>query len=537
MRKAIGIAAILALIAVVAIIAASSRWGDPEVTPGPSTEGHKPHGPFAIPKSDKRTVVVEADNIAARVKALCSTCHVLPTPDIEPKGLWAGKIREMYKYMQGPRPVSPNQMPPIDEVIEYWTARAPEYLPVPEDAMASPPSPMVFQRHKIALDVIPNPPSVSTVKFVRITDDGPEQLLACDMRHGLVVLWTPSHPDDPARVIARVPHPSRAHVVDFDRDGLRDILVANLGEYWPVDTTKGSVVWLRNCGEGRFETVVLMEGMGRVNEVQAADFDQDGDLDLVVADFGNLTTGRIAYFENFTEDYSQPDFEAISLDERAGTSDVPVVDLNEDGHLDFIALQSQENEQVIAFLNRGWGDFRSETIYKAPHPRWGSTGIRLFDLDHDGDMDVLLNHGDSVQIPPIPRPYHGFGWLENRGSFPFTYHRLAHLPGAHTSMPADLDGDGDLDLVSSVFIPTFNPDWPNAEMLDTVTWFEQTSPGQYERYSLEIKRPFHPCGDIGDWDGDGDLDIVLGSFVMFPLAKYPWKSCITVFENPLVTVE
>lgn len=528
---------LLALIAIVAVIAANSRWSDPERPLDRTKKGQTEHSRSVIPQPGNQTITAGEDDIATRVKELCSTCHVLPTPDIEPKELWPGKIRQMYQYMQGPRPVPASRMPPIDDMIDYWVFRAPEYMPVPVDAMGSPPSPQVFPRHMIALDVIPNPPSVSSVNFVRLTDDGPVQLLICDMRHGVVVLWTPSRAGESTRVVGRVPHPSHTHVADLDGDGLRDILVANLGDYWPVDTTAGSVVWLRNRGQEQFEPVVLTDGLGRVNDVQTGDFDGDGDLDLVVAVFGNLKSGYILYLENLTEDYDDPYFDVLPVDTHTGTSDVPVLDLNGDGHLDFIALQSQENEHVIAFLNQGWGTFHPKTIYKAPHPRWGSTGIRLIDVDEDGDTDVLLNHGDSVQIPPIPRPYHGIGWLENRGGFPFTYHRLTHLPGAHTSMPADLDGDGDMDLVSSVFIPAFNPDWPNAELLDTVIWLEQTSPGQYQRYSLETSAPFHPCGDLGDWDGDGDVDIVLGNFVMFPLAEHPLKACILVLENRLVAGE
>ena len=534
MRKAIGFVMILALIAVVALVTATFRWGDLERSSDPTNRVQAERSPFVIPQRNEHTVTAGVNDIATRVTELCSTCHVLPTPNVEPKRLWPGKIREMYQYAQGPRPVPPERMPPIDETIDYWTFRAPEYLPLPEDAMGSPRSSLIFEPHMIALDVMPGPPSISSVRFVGLADGGPVQLLVCDMRHGLVVLWTPSQSGETATVIAHVAHPTHTHIVDLDGDGLRDILVANLGDYWPVDTTEGSVVWLRNRGEGDFETVVLADGMGRVNDVQAADFDTDGDLDLVVADFGNLTTGRIVYFENLTEDYSQPEFEATPVEEGAGTSDVPILDLNRDGHPDFIALQSQEKERVIAFLNRGWGSFRPEIVYQAPHPRWGSTGIRLIDLDGDDDVDVLLNHGDSVQIPPIPRPYHGLGWLENQGTFPFTYRRLAHLPGAHTSMPADLDGDGDLDLVSSVFIPAFDPDWPNADMLDTVVWLEQTSPGQYARYSLETSTPYHPCGDLGDYDGDGDIDIVLGNFCMFPSENTPCGGCITVLENRLV---
>jgi len=530
MRKAIGIL-LLALIAGLAIMLGCLGRREAATPLDDTAPARKERSPFVIAPHDGPAVAIEADETASRIKDLCSTCHVLPPPDVEPKSLWPDKIREMYQYAQGPRPIPPERLLPIEEVIDYWTFRAPEYLAVPEGAMGSPPSPHVFQRRVITLDAIPPTPSISSVRFVDLVDDAPIQLLICDMRHGLVVLWKPSRSGDAVQVLAEIPHPSHTRVVDLDGDGLRDVLVANLGDYWPVDIDTGSVVWLRGRGGGQFEKIDLATGMGRVNDVQPADFDADGDLDLVVADFGNLTTGRIIYLENLTEDYSEPVFEPLQVEAGAGTSDVPIVDLNEDGLPDFVALQSQEKERVVAFLNLGWGYFRPRTIYQAPHPRWGSIGIRLIDLDGDQDVDMLLNNGDSVQIPPIPRPYHGLGWLENQGKFSFVYHRLAQMPGAHTSMPGDLDGDGDLDLVSSAFIPVFNPEWQYADQLDSIVWLEQTSPGQYERYSLETGKPYHPCGDLGDYDGDGDLDIVLGNFYMFPGEDDTGEGCLTIMEN------
>ncbi len=474
---------------------------------------------------------------AATFREFCSTCHVLPSSDVEPKYMWPYKIRQMYRYARGPRPQPPNRIPPINAAIEYWSSGAPEALPMPDDAFRSPPPPLAFERRLITLDAIPGPPGISCVRFVRFGDDRPIQLLLSDVSQGQLVLWTPSDTAEPARVVARIRYPVNTRVVDLDGDGLRDILATELGQFLPVDTDQGSLVWLRNRGSEQFEPVTLIDGLGRVNDVSCADFDGDGDFDLVVAVFGAVTTGMVLYLENCTEDWANPDFQPVPLDYRTGTSDVPEADLNRDGHPDVVLLQSQEHDHVLALLNRRWGSFRSETIYQAPHPRWGSTGIRLVDLDGDGDLDVLYNHGDSIQFPPIPRPYHGVSWLENQGSFPFTYHRLTHLPGAQTSLAADLDGDGLLDVVSSSFVPGFDPNWPDADLMDTIIWLRQTSAGQFQRYSLETRLTYHAAGALGDYDGDGDVDVVMGNFYMFPFKNVPWEACLTVLENPLASRE
>ena len=73
-------------------------------------------------------------------------------------------------------------------------------------------------------------------------------------------------------------------------------------------------------------------------------------------------------------------FESREIDPRHGTIHVPIVDLNRDGKLDFVALISQEHERVVAFLGNGDGTFTPEDLYIAPHPHWGerhpSAGLR-----------------------------------------------------------------------------------------------------------------------------------------------------------------
>ena len=465
------------------------------------------------------------------VEKLCSTCHVLPPVDVEPRHLWPSKIEQMYGYLQTGSKWPAAQLPPMEVPIEYFTSRAPPYLPLPPDVGGAPPSPLPFRKHRLDFAAIPHPPAVACVKFVQLKQDHSRQLLISDMRHGVVLLCTPARRSESAEVIAHIPHPCRLTVVDLDGDGILDILVANLGDFYPVETDKGSVVWLRGLGDGHYEPHTLIAGLGRVNEVQAADFDGDGDLDLVVAVFGNFQAGMILYLQNDTDDWSEPDFEPSVIDSHTGTSDVPVVDLNNDGRPDFIALQSQQHERIVAFLNVGRGHFKSELIYAAPHPRWGSTGIKLADVNEDGRVDVLFNHGDSVQFPPIPRPYHGVSWLENKGTYPFEYHRIAHLPGAHTCQPADLLGTGHPAVVTSSFIPAFNPQWPNSEWLESIVWFEPTSPGEFRRYIVEQARPFHPSMDAADYDDDGDVDIAIGNFLFYTeLDREPLRP-VMLLEN------
>src|SRR5262249_40021470 len=109
----------------------------------------------------------------------------------------------------------------------------------------------------------------------------------------------------------------------------------------------------------------------------------------------------------------------------------------------------------------------------------------------------------------ILRPYHGVQWLENRGSYPFRHHPLTAMYGAHRALAADIDGDGDLDIVAVAFLPgTYYESLKLTMELDSVILLEQTAPGQFVRHSLETRSCDHPSCDLGDFDGDGRLDLV-----------------------------
>ena len=234
-------------------------------------------------------------------------------------------------------------------------------------------------------------------------------------------------------------------------------------------------------------------------------------------------------------DASRPVFVPSTIDPRHGAIHVPVADLNSDGRPDFVALFSQEHETVVAFLNAGDHRFRPEVIYAAGHPAFGSSGIQLVDLDGDGDQDVLLTNGDSMDSQLL-RPYHGVQWLENQGAYPFLCHRLTSLYGVHRAVADDLDKDGDLDIVAVCFLPgNYYRSLCRERGLDAVIVLEQTAPGQFIRHPLEAVTCDHPTCDLGDFDADGKVDLVTGNLLIegwgTPVKNQPDADWVIVRKN------
>jgi hypothetical protein len=452
------------------------------------------------------------------VRKQCAACHVLPSPGDAPRALWKQRLQDMARFSltrTGLLPGSESALATLDlgPFVGYFEARAPETLPFPEPWAA--PEPGRFERRLLSPPGAVPVPIVASTQLFDLNRDGKLEIVACDMGHGLVLLGDPLRRPGELREIAKVPNPARAAVADLDGDGLDDLLIADIGYFLPEDHEKGSVVWLRQKRDGTFEKRVLAEKLPRPMDAEAADFDGDGDLDLVVAAFGLHTRGGILLLENRTTDWKDPQFVPTRLDDRAGAIHVPIADFDGDGRPDFVALLAQQHEKVVAFLNRGPGQFEKKTVFTARTPAWGSTGIDLVDFDGDGDLDVLMTNGATLDDATV-KPWHGVRWLENRGAFPFERHDLAALPGAHRARAADLDGDGDLDVAVAAFLP--DPGRTRGSLASLV-WLERKADGSFERHTLQAGQLSHTTLDVGDVDGDGDVDLVTGNFVGFTFAR------------------
>lgn len=454
----------------------------------------------------------------AEVEHFCADCHAMPNPQAFPRTAWGDEVKRGYRFYanSGRKDLT---VPKPSDVSAFFRQYAPERIELPVGAMTKPTTPARFKQ-------VVFPPRDTTVKHAiaglhrhRLSKTSGLTLIGCDMQTGDVSQWMGiDRANEQWRPLARLDHPAHSEACDLDGDGLIDLVVADLGTFAPSDKLAGRVAWLRRTSETEFEIRDVMTGLGRVADVQPVDVDHDDDLDLLVAEFGWQTAGRVLLLRN-TGNREQPKFELEQIDGRHGTIHVSPIDLNKDGHTDFVALISQEHEVIEAFINDGTGRFTPTTVFSANEPSWGSSGIQLVDMDGDGDSDILYSNGDTFDSFYL-KPFHGIQWLENTGAFPWTMHRLTNLPGVHRAIAADLDNDGDLDIAACALLSSrLTRKYPE-HSFDSLIWLEQTSRGAFQRHTLKNGKAHHAALEAFDVNQDGLLDLVLGEFAEQPGAGY-----------------
>lgn len=474
-------------------------------------------------------------DLETEIVQACSQCHVFPPPDIKPKAEWRQVINTMFQLANQEllgkygRPIW-GLDPPV--VAEYFISRAPDSMDEEPWGPAEVSEKVRFERRQLSGEqMIVERPGGANVQLWNLFEDreGPE-LVVCDMLSGWVSWTDPADPEMGLQPIMQLKSPCHSELVDLDQDGLPDLLIAELGDPLPSDAEFGAVSLLRQTEDRSFELVRLIDNIGRVADARAADFDGDGKLDIVVGEFGWRKLGSIRYLKNVSQNPGDLRFEESQLDPRHGVIHTPIVDLNGDGHLDIVALISQEFETVTAFLGKGDGTFTVEDVYTAPHPHWGSSGIQVVDFDGDGDLDIILTNGDTLDDMKI-KPYHGLQWLENEGKYPFTVHRIDSYPGIHRAEVGDLDGDGDLDIVACSFLPDL-PDEKRRELrLTGLVWYERTGKNEFVPHRIVDIRCDFPTLDLGDFDGDGLLDIIIGNLMGTPRADGSEPPLVEIFRQ------
>lgn len=372
-----------------------------------------------------------------------------------------------------------------------------------------PPANLAFTKSTLGPEA-KNRPLIPNVQIIDLDRDGLPDVLVCDAVLNRVV-WYRQAPRGiwEERVLGDMDLPAPCHViaVDLDGDGDLDLAVAVLGSVYPTDAPIGKVAWLENNGRQQFTTHIILDDLRRVADVQAGDLNGDGHPDLVVAEFG-YDRGRVLWLENKGGGRFR-DHELLAL---PGAIHVPLVDLDGDGDLDIVTIVSQEDEEVIAFENLGAGQFQRRSLNSMTNFDFGSSGLFVADLNHDGRPDLLLTGGDNLEIThPAPQPWHGCILLENKGGWKFEPRRIGTVPGVYAAGVGDLDGDGHPDIV---LVSMFN-DWRRAGAA-SVVWLRNDGAGNFTPQQIADTPTHLATVAVGDLNGDGRTDIVAGSLHILP---------------------
>lgn len=278
--------------------------------------------------------------------------------------------------------------------------------------------------------------------------------------------------------------------IDLDNDGDQDL----------INSTYFGVFWYKNMdGLGNFaaaQPVTTPETSA--TDFEAKDMDGDGDIDIVT---NSGTTNSIAWFENMDGQGNFSEEHIITTDIATYTK-IYVADLDGDGDMD-ILTSDYTNDDVSWFKNiNGQGDFGPKQVISTDVQR--PQGISAADIDGDGDLDVLA----TSQLFD-----HKLVWFENlngQGSFGPERFVSPDIQSQSLVTTADLDNDGDLDVISGAYSQGIIYWYKNLNGLGSF------GPEQQITNQIEYLRDIN----LADLDNDGDLDLMSASATDDKIAYY-----------------
>lgn len=370
---------------------------------------------------------------------------------------------------------------------------------------------------------------------------------------------------------------------DIDDDGDLDLLVGT-DYYGKYGNNSGDLYFFRNTGSATVPQFALNTGTASpfrdINDIPfsserhaqptLADFDGDGDIDLLLGGYYNYSTYGfiLQYFENtgtksnplYVKNTTHSILNAVNNIYAQPTTRVSLADLDEDGDLDvFLSLDTEviyvrNNSGVFTSVNSDptqtgtWvpnvanpGNSQGNPFHEITiEPHWKI--VSFADIDLDDDLDVIIGityeYGNTPDIPRVLTYYEnlGQGVLQLRQGLDSPVDGV-NMGGNAISSFIDYDQDNDLDIVTSGnTILTDCEDGCASELSNQISFLENVNgifvdnglPSIFA--NLQLQGGGDGSGKVVDVNGDGQLDFIVPYYTVNNFGTITAAS-VQYFEN------
>jgi hypothetical protein len=302
------------------------------------------------------------------------------------------------------------------------------------------------------------------------------------------------------RVIARgLRFSTDIETVDMDGDGDNDVVVL----------TEKRVLWFRNPN---WESATVDHE--ELHDIEVADFDGDGDMDIAGRNqsaFGGRGDRLLIYYQGHDGIWRKT---AVPCPDGEG---LKAADLDGDGLPDLV-VNGRWFKNTGAMEASGW----NEKLY-APTWDWPHTAVAIGDMNGDGRPDIILTPSEKVGS------YYRISWFEAPPDF--EGHWREHIIDEeveavhHSAEVGDMDDDGDIDIVTAEMHQGVDPDEVKIYMNGGagVRWTKRVVS---EKGSHNLK--------VADIDGDGDMDMMGANWSGDSQAVELWMNMVCRWDRHLI---